>query len=542
MMDEHDGTDGSKTNWAPTTASAALALLGTAGGVAGLSAAVGVAKGAAAAAAGAVCLAAALWLLTWNRWRVPATLAATLLLVPAGAGIAAGVGYESLVAFAAAFPASSPTRVIGETLRIVGVMAVLWGSTVAVFGAAASVRDVATSWTLSECFDAAVRVLALPLALFLALAGHALVTNLEVGVAGMVGDLASSATDWLLAPAGDGIHLLSFGLLAAAATFTAFRALSGLPTEELAGEAEIGDVKVADVAAALQRTLGRLIALGVIALPVAFLVETAVTDAVVERELPAPAWEFLVALTGSPGLRSLLWWVALGAGALALLAALVRRSSRASAQAVLVGYTPFLSGMAVVAAVDAVHRPLLDALLAFVAGRLDAPLAGRFRSLSEGVVTFYGGETVVLGLTAGVLLLAVACVFALRVGFALGFVADRSAGPALAGGGLFVAAAFAGTVSAPTWLVLAALVAALVVWDAGEFATTLGSEVGRRAPSRRVELLHGLAALAVGVGGALAAGALARGLPAGRSGELGDLSVALFGAIAGVVLLVTALR
>ncbi|UPV73664.1 hypothetical protein M0R89_14090 [Halorussus limi] len=541
-MDEHDATDLSETNWAPTTTSTAVALLATAGGVAGLSAAAGVAKGAVAAAAGAVCLAAALWLLTWDRWRAPATLAASLLLVPAGAGIAAGVGYESLVAFAASFPASSPTRVVGETLRIVGVMAVLWGSTVAVFGAAASVRGVATSRTVSRCLDAANRVVALPVALFLALAGHALVTNFEVGLAGMVGDFASAATEWLLAPSGDGTHLLSLGLLAAAATFAGYVALRDLPTEELAGEAELGDVRIADLAAGLRRTLGRLVGLAAVALPVAFLVETAISESVVESALPGAVWNLLVALTGSAALRTLLWWSALVAGALALVAALVRRSSRASTRELLVGYAPFLAGGAVVAAAGAVHRPLLDALVGFVAGRLDAPLAGQFRTLSENVVTFYGGETVVLGLTAGVSLLAVAGVAALRVAFALGFATDRAAGPALAGGGLFVAAAFAGTLSTPTWLVLAALVAALAVWDAGEFAATLGSEVGRRAATRRVELLHGLGALGVGVCGALAAGALSWGLPAGRSGELDGLSVALLAAVAGVVLLVTALR
>ncbi|UPV99714.1 hypothetical protein M0R88_14485 [Halorussus gelatinilyticus] len=540
MLDEHDAAD-SKTNWAPTTASSAVVLVGTLGGVAALSAAVGVVKGTIAAATGAVCLAAALWLLTWNEWRVPATLAASLLLVPAGAGIAAGVGYESLVAFALAFPASSPTRVVGESLRILGVMAVLVGSTVAVSGAAASVRGVATSWTVSKLLDTVIRVTILPMGLSLALGGHALLTNFDVGLAGMVGDAVRTATDWVLAPSGDGTHLLSFGLLAAAAAFAGYRMLRDLPTEELAGEATVGDVRVADLAASLQLGFSRLVAISALVLPLAFLAETTVPDRTVEEALPGLVWTLLVALTGSAALRSLLWWVVLVAAALVAVAALVRRSSRASTAELLVGYAPFLAGATVVAGVRVLHRPLLDALVGFVAGRLDAPLAGQFRTLSEGVVTFYGGETVVLGLTSTVLLLAVGGVFALRIAFALGFVTDRVAGPALAGGGLFVAAAFVGTVSAPTWLVFGSLVAALVVWDAGEFATTLGAEVGRRAPTRRVELLHGLGALAVGVCGALAAGALASGLPAGW-GATGELSVALLAAVAGVVLLVTAMR
>ena len=249
MIGEHDATDLSETNWTPTTASTAVVLLVTAGSVAALSAAVGVVKGAIAAAAGAVCLAAALWLLTWDEWRVPARLAASLLVVPAGAAIAAGVGYETLVAFARSFPASSPTRVVGESLRILGVLTVLVGSTVAVLGAAASVRGVATSWSVSQLLDAVNRVTIPSLLLSLALGGHALLTNFDVGLAGIVGDFVGEATDWLLAPSGDQIHLLSFGLLAVAATFASYLAVRDLPTEELAGEATIGDVRVADLAA-----------------------------------------------------------------------------------------------------------------------------------------------------------------------------------------------------------------------------------------------------------------------------------------------------
>ena len=487
MIDEHDdATDLSETNWTPTTASSAVAVVGTAGGVTALSATLGVVKGTLAAAAGAVCLAAALWLLTVEKWRVPARLAASLLLVPAGAGIAAGVGYETLVAFAVSFPASSPTRVVGESLRILGVLAVLCGSTVAVLGAAASVRGVATSWSVSQLLDVVNRVTVLPLLLALALGSHAVLTNFDVGLAGIVGDFLRNATDWLLAPSGEQIRLLSFGLLAAAATLASYLAVRELPTEELAGEATVGDVRVAALAAGVQRALGRLVGLGFVALPVAFLVETAVPASAGLKLLPESVRSALLALTASPGLRGLLWWVALVAGALAVVAALVRRSSRAGTEQLLVGYAPFLAGLAVVAGVGVVHRRLLDALVGFVAGRLDAPLAGQFRDLSGRVVTFYGSETVVLGVTAGLLMLAVAGIFALWIAFAVGFVTDRVAGPALAGGGLFVAAAFAGTVSAPTWLVFGSLVAALVVWDAGEFATTLGSEVGRRAPTRRV--------------------------------------------------------
>jgi hypothetical protein len=549
MIDEspHDA-DLSETNWAPTRASTAVALSGTAGGVGVLAFAAGVPKGAAVAAAGAVCLAIALWLLTFERWQAPATLAASLLLVPAGAGVVVGVGYESLVAFAVSFPASSPTRIAGEILRIVGVIAVLWGCTIAVFGAAASVRGVATSRSVADCLGLVTRVALLPASLFIALAGHALVTNLELGAASAVGELISSATGWLFAPPAGQVHLLQFGVLAGAASYASHRALRDLPTRELAGEASVGDAKIADALTSLRRGLGGVLLLVAMGVPVAFVLEAVPPAEAGLGVLPEAVHDLLVTVTSSAGLRRLLWWVTLVSGTLAGVAALVRRSSRASTRGLLVGYAPFAAGMAVVAGARVAHEPVFRGLAGFVAGRLEPPLSSRFSTLSEGVVAFYGSETVVLGLMAGVLTLAVGGVFALRLAFALGFVSDRAAGSSLAGGGLFLAAAFAGTVDAPFWLVLAELVVALVVWDAGAFATTLGFEVGRRATTRRVELLHGLAVLSVGAVGAIAAGGLARVVPTGASaggvsgGELGGLSVALFGAVAGVVLLVMALR
>ncbi|NHN58804.1 MULTISPECIES: hypothetical protein [Halorussus] len=536
----HDPTE---PDWAPTRASTAIVLLGTAAGAAALATAAGVPRGTVAAGAGAVCLAGALGLLTVERWRAPATFAASLLLVPAGAGLAVGVGYESLVAVAASFPAASPTRVVGEMLRIAGVLAVLAGCTTAAFGAVASVRGVVTRRAVSRCLGVAVRVALLPAALFAALAGHAAVTNLDLGVAGALGDLVAAATGWLLAPAPGRLHLLAFSLLLAAAGYAAHRALRELPTRELAGDAAVGDVGVADALAALRRGLGRVATVALLAVPPAFLFEVAGSTGVLRETLPAGVYDSLVAVTAAPGLRALLWWTAIGAGGLAAIAALVRRSSRTSTRELLVGYAPFAAGLAVVAGAAAVHRPVLDALVGFVAGRLEPPLTGQFRDLSDSAVTFYGPETVVLGLAAGVLVLAAGAVLALSVAFGLGFVPADAAGPALAGGGLFLAAGFAGTVAAPLWVVLGGLVAALVVWDAGEFAAALGSEVGRRAETRRVELLHALAALSVGGVAALAAGALARIVPAGPSAVgLGDLSVALFAAVAGAVLLVMALR
>jgi uncharacterized membrane protein len=102
--------------------------------------------------------------------------------------------------------------------------------------------------------------------------------------------------------------------------------------------------------------------------------------------------------------------------------------------------------------------------------------------------------------------------------------------------------AFAGTVAAPAWLVFGGLVASLFVWDAGRYGTVLGREIGRRAPTSEAELVHAGGTLAVGALGTVGAVALGSGLgPEGLTPSSTTL-LALAGALAGVVLLVAALR
>ncbi|WP_135830439.1 hypothetical protein [Halorussus halobius] len=546
QIDDPDAGLG-EANWSPTRASTTLALVATAGSVAALTAAVGVRTGALVAGAGAVCLAVAVRLLAVDRWQVPATLAASLLLVPAGAGVAAGVGYEFVVAFAASFPAASQTGVVGQSLRIVGVLAVLWGSTLAVFGAVASIRGDLTGRSVRRTRDLAAGVALPSVTAFVALAGRALVENVASGAAGVPGELLGNAVDWLVAPAPDRLGALGFGVLFAAACFAVHRAVRTLPLRALAGGATVGDVEAVELVAALERTTNRLLVVTVLWLLAGLFVFLFEEAGVAREVIPGAAYGPLVELTTAAGLRRALVGIALVAGAVAVSAALARRFSRVSVREVLADYAPLVAGLGVLAGVFAVHGAVRRALVGFVAGRLDRPLAGRVREVADGVVTFYGSETVVLGLVAGVLVLAALALFALSLWFLFGFVGDRAAGTALAGTGLFAAAAFAGTVGAPLWVLLGGLVAGLVVRDVGAFGATLGAEVGRRGMRSRVEPLHGLASVGVGGLAALAAARLAGvtatdwvGVDSG--GTFTAVAVALVGAVAAVVLLVLALR
>ncbi|WP_132059994.1 DUF7519 family protein [Halorussus amylolyticus] len=534
----------SKTNWAPTRTSTAVVLVGTAAGVTLLSRAAGVGTGVAVSVSGALILGLALWLLTVEQWRAPATLAASLLLVPAGGAVAAGVGYELLVEFAASFPAPDRTGVVGQTLRILGVAAVLVGCTFAALGAVASVRNVAERRTVGRCWGLVVRAALLPVGVALALAGRALVTEMEILPIDDAADRASSTfTDAVFAPTATDPQLASFWVVLTVATAAAFKALVELPTRELAGDSTIGEIEVAEIADAVERGASVLAFVAFAGLPLALLVGVVVPAADLRAGLPPEAYRLLADATTNTGVRRALVGITAVSVGIAVAARLVRSSIRTPTSDLLAGYAPYVAGLAIVAGAGVVHERVLDGLLGFVAGRLDAPLADEFRRLSGNVVEFYGSETIVVGLLAVVAVLAAGGLFALWVAFALGFVPDRVGGPSLAGGGLFVAAGFAGTLDTPLWVVLVGAALALAVWDAGEFATTLGAEVGRRAETRRVELLHAVGTVSVGGLAVAAAVGLAGAVPSGPEvGALDAAGVALLGAVGAVVALVMALR
>ena len=534
------------SNWAPTRLSTAVVVLGTLAVVGLLTAALGVWTGVVVAAAGAVCFSTALWLLTWERWQVAATVAATLLLVPAGVATTVGVGYVLLVEFAASFPAPTSAHVVGQTLRIVSVLMVVVGTTLAVVGASASVRNVASRETVSKCFRLVRRMALVPIGFAVAFVVYALVTNFGFGPVGGVGAVAdgvvTTVSGWLFAPEATTPRLLSFWLLASGATYAVFRAVRALPLAELAADETVGDVDAEAVYERVERGLSGLVIVAMLGLPVAFLVHFALPDLTTRAVLPPAAFDALVAVTTATGLRRALVWFAVGGGGIVVVVGAVRASVRTPTRKLLVGYAPFLVGMGLVTGVLALHAPVWRGLLGFVVARLSPPLSGNVQRLASSVAEFYGAHTVVLGLTAGVVFLAATAIAALWLAFALGFVRDRVAGPSLAAAGLFVATAFAGTLDAPLAVVLGGLVGSLVVWDAGEFGVTLGSEIGRRAPSRRVELLHVVGAVAVGALGSLAVVGFLRVAPSSVGGATTELSVALVGAVGAVVLLVTALR
>jgi hypothetical protein len=471
---------------------------------------------------GSLALAAALWCVVRDRFRLPATVVGSLLLLPAGCGLAVGVGYTLL------------QQLNGSVA--VGSVFVVAGLTVGGFGAAAAVRDVLTTDALRRLTAVTAATLGIPLVAFLGLAAASV---LPLTPAGEIADgLAGAAEATVLVPTPtDEPHLISFAVLLVAAAVAARWMLGRLPVAELTPDDAVETVTA--TVAAVDRTLlwsgfgGLLLAfVGVLA---------AIPSDPVFSRLPAAVTTLLVVVSNAPGLRRLFVAVTaaslLTVGVLAALRRAARTDERTLTYAVAV-----VGGGLLVAAASVDPARVVDALSATVLDLLPPDLATEFDSVATSVVEFYGAQTVVLGLLLGALIVTAWMTLGLVVGAWLGFLSGRAAAAGVAGSGLFVAAALAKPLGVSAPLVLACLVVSLVVWDAGEYAVGLGREVGRRAPTRQTELVHASGSLLVGGLAAAAVFALTRSVPRLAAGGDTPVLVALAAAVAGVVSLVFALR
>jgi len=176
--------------------------------------------------------------------------------------------------------------------------------------------------------------------------------------------------------------------------------------------------------------------------------------------------------------------------------------------------------------------------------RLPSEIEEQLRDATTTTATTVGESTAVLlavVLCLGVLAGLLAAVW---LGVRAGVLSRESAGSSLAGVGVFLAAVFAATIGAPTWLVLAGVAGSLVVWDAGRFGRTLAGEVGS-GQTRRVELLHLGATVLVGLVAIAVAILFVSRLPTDPGGAAapdGTELLALASVVVGLLSLVLSLR
>jgi hypothetical protein len=151
--------------------------------------------------------------------------------------------------------------------------------------------------------------------------------------------------------------------------------------------------------------------------------------------------------------------------------------------------------------------------------------------------------------TGGAALAVLAAALALSGLFLLGVrVGDRldlfgdAAGVQFASLGVFAAAIAAAVDGLHPVAVFGAVAVSLLVWDLGEFAATLGREVGRGGDTRRGELVHAVGALAVAGVSVLAATVVVWTASVVPSAPAPVLVVATLAAAVGTLLLFVTLR
>jgi hypothetical protein len=488
---------------------------------------------------GALCLAAGLWLVGQDRAEPVARLLAGLLALPVSVGLLVATGGTALVLASTLFPVQTASALSVLTLTLVTQVGVVAGCVVAVLGLTLGVRSVVDGEALRTQYWVTVQTAVIPAVvggLFVAGAFLTQQQSVALGVSPFAG-----LDRWLFAPGRFRTHLATALTLAALALGTLRAALGALPVAELAGDSGTGRTD-SDRLASLRYAFGWAALLsGTLAL-VGLFAEVAVRPLELQRMLGLGLYGTLVNLSTAPGLRSLAVTTTLLSAATWLVVYALRRVASGSPTKFATRVGPFGGGVVLTLGCLVFGRPLVTATLTEVGSRLPSPFDDTFFGYARNIVDFFGAPTLVLmavalllGLSLGLLLLFRFAVFA-------GYLSDETAGYSLASGGLVIAATFAGTVVPAAWVVFAALVGGLFVWDVGRYGTTLGEEIGRHAPTRDTELVHAGGTLAVGALGAGAAYAIQRLLAAGTIQESPTTVVALTGVLAGIVLLVAALR
>ena len=519
-----------QTTATPTSAVIAVVVAGVA--IAGVGDLIdGLAVPVAIGAIGALCLAVGISLATVAGR--PAVAGASLLVVPGGGAVAVALILTAVSIGGTVFPIPDASLVSLSVLVIIGHVGVVLGTTVAALGVGLGVSGALGERSLRRFGRIGLLTVVGPALLAGALTVRALGTGkTPAGAAELpLSELASLALD----PGGPGLAAWSFLLTVATATAGVWAAVAASPIRELL---DGGIDAESQTGRRLDRTETALWVGAVVAAAAAAVVgalELALSPDAISDAIGPGSYAALAGITTAGSLRRLLFGVAAGGVIVGGLAWLGRGALRGRVRSVV----PGLVGTAIALAAAAVAEPAYAVVVEETVGRLPGPIRPRWREAAEQSAAVYGEVTLVLWLIVGLIAVAVGTSIALRgVGW-LGYLRTEAAGYALAGGGLFLAAAFAGTIAAPAWLVFAGVVASLVVWDLGRFGTELRLEAAG-ARTRRLELLHAGATIGVGLLGAgLAAGigAVVVGLGTGT-----PTTLALLFAVAGLVGLVAALQ
>lgn len=270
-------------------------------------------------------------------------------------------------------------------------------------------------------------------------------------------------------------------------------AIVRIPFVELASEAS--KPAVTAVRRRVRQALGYAAAVsGIIGI---FLAASRGTILTYELELPPRLVRTLVTLSVSPTLRGALVATVVAALGAVLLAWALRFVASERFPPRWLPIVSLATGGVLTMAVAAIHRSI-----AAIALNRATTTAGK--TVIRDLLGTFGSFSLLAGALVGAI--AVASALAVSISIIGGVRAlGSAAGIQLAAAGVFIAALAAGIAGSPVLVVFGGVAASLLVWDLGEFAVTLGVEIGHLGSTRRGEIVHTvgatvIAALAVVIG------------------------------------------
>ncbi|MFB6222286.1 MAG: hypothetical protein ABEH86_01265 [Haloarcula sp.] len=481
-----------------------------------------------------ILLALSLWLSGWERWRAVGTVLASVLVLPVAVGLSvASVGVVVTLG-AELFPVSSQASIRPAVVTLLSQMAVVLGCLTAVFGASAVTRGIVDTDRVATYGGIVVRTTIVPFVVGALLFAQGAVDYLQSntgapGIQQLTGNILTQVLTPVFEPAPWRTHIAMFSLLFALATVALAKGINALPLSELVPETSDAP-DVAGAVDAAEQLLWRMGQLTFVIAPVAGLVELTFGQQVLASSLPGGLYDLAVTVTAAPGLRRLLWWLFLGGTTVSASVWFLRRTVQSSADRVGTVLAPYVGGGVITVAMLAAAGPAIGAIETALRA---TPAAAGVEQLLVPILDVYGPETVTLVLVVASLFSVISTIGQLWTALATNYLRERTAGATLAAAGLFGASAFAATLTAPTWLVLAGLVGAVVVWDAGSFGTTIGREVGTAVATRRTVLVH--------TGGTVAVGSVSAVATLGLAGVArGSITVSPPAAVAGLVVCLVA--
>jgi hypothetical protein len=496
--------------------------------------------------AGAGCLTLALWLLRTGEADTVTAAVVGLLVVPSAVGFLGSGVAAALLVTSRVFPVPSTEFVSLGILQVAGNVGVFLGCVLAVMGLALGTRNVLDPETLEQFVGVGLLAGVAPTVVTVLYVARGVLAS---GGGGVTPDLNLAALlSVALAPGTARLHLADFLLVVAAAAGLLAAALRALPVGELladTGGGEATDGRVARAFYLLAGVAAVTAFLGLVFVPL----ELALSPDGVRSLLGASLYGAIRTVTTAGPLR--LFLTAIAMVALLGLAAGIAVRTAARDDGGLPGSEdgsvpnrtgPVVAGVLVTVVAIAVASAAFETVVEGTADQLPEPVAIELRTRATESAAVYGEATFTVLLATMLIAAIVGLALVLRFALATGYLTPETAGYSLASAGLFVGVVSAATIDAPAPLVFGGIVASLLVWDAGQFGTVLGREVGQGANTRSTELVHAGATALVGVAGTVLAVVAVGQFQGGLGSDSSLTIVALVALVVGVTAFAAAIR